>query len=331
MSTAPVVETGEPIEDPGFRDFNPDGVIEQPFWDRYNARLEMPIAVTTSIFMFVAACALLVLFVSLDGKTDKTPVSLTTLGGDDDFGEGSPGDGGAVELNLGQPLNRAELNEIMKDISVNDLKETKEQIQLDLDGNVEIPEGSAVALATLDKELRNKILGAKSGNGGGTSGGDAAGGKGPGGFGASSTYARALRWVLKFDTSSGKDYVNQIGGIGGAIMVPVPPDNKKMHLFRDPTKPTSTIATDADFDHYNKMMRFEDPKPDLIAAVGQVLGLNFRPTAFFVYFPRELEEKLANLERNYQNKTPEQIRQTSFRVVLRGGKFDFVVIGQTLR
>lgn len=318
----------EPVEASGFRDLDPNGVIEQPFWERYNTRLEMPISTAFSVLIFVLAVLFLVLAMR-EGRPDKAPVPLSFLGGDDDSGDGSPGDGGS-DLAVGKPLTAEEISKLTKDVPLKDVQDNIRE-KLDLGEGIEFTDSESIALSQLTLDLQKKLLGAKSGSGNGTTGGDPSGGKGPGGFGASSTYARALRWVLKFDTTNGQDYVNQMSGIGGVVMVPVPPDGKSLLLFKDPKNPQPTTATDADIETYTKLIQFAEANPDSVKAVGVALKLSFVPRSFFAYFPRELEEKLSALEKNYQNKPAEQIRKTVFKVIMRGGKYDFVVTDQQLR
>ncbi len=328
MPDAPVSPTDEPIiENPGFRDLDPNGVIEQPFWERYNSSLEFPISSAIAVLLLALATAIFVMSLRV-GSNDKTPVPLNFLGGDDDEGEGSPGDGGS-DLAVGKPLSAAEMQKLMQELQLNEPKDLKEK--LDIGGDIEIPENEQIALAQLSDDLRKKLLGAKSGAGNGTSGGDPMNGKGPGGFGASSTYARALRWILRFDTTTGEDYVNQMAGIGGVIMVPVPPDNKSFLLITNPRNPAPVPATDQDLQKYTKLIQFAEVRKDSVESVSKALKLTFTPRSFFAYFPRELEEKLAALEKNYQNKPPEQIRSTAFKVIVRGGNYDFIVVEQKLR
>lgn len=317
----------ESVENPGFRDLDPNGVIEQPFWERYNSSLEFPISTAIALLLLALATAIFVMSLTIS-NADKSPVPLTFLGGDDDEGEGSPGDGGA-DLAFGKPLSAAEMQKLMQELQLNEPKDLKEK--LDIGGDIEIPENEQIALAQLSDDLRKKLLGAKSGSGGGSSGGDPMGGKGPGGFGASSTYARALRWILRFDTTTGEDYVNQMAGIGGVIMVPVPPDNKSFLIIKNPRNPAPVPATDDDLQKYTKLIQFAEIRKDSVESVARALKLTFMPKSFFAYFPRELEEKLAALEKNYQNKQPEQIRSTAFKVIVRGGSYDFIVVEQKLR
>jgi hypothetical protein len=326
---APTLEPPvEPVEQSGFRDLDPNGVLEQPFWERYNDRLEMPISTAFAVLVFSLSVLFLVLAMR-EGRPSKNPVPLSFLGGDDDSGDGSPGDGGQ-ELAVGAPASAAELSKLTNNVPLSEVKDNLRE-KLDLGGDIDISDNEAAALSQLNSDLQKKLLGARSGSGNGTTGGEAAGGKGPGGFGASSTYARALRWVLKFETSNGQDYVNQMSGIGGVIMVPVPPDGKTMVLFTDPKNPQPKTATDADIEKYTKLIQFAEANQDNVKAVGVALKLTFVPRSFFAYFPRELEEKLSSLEKNYQNKPAEQIRKTVFKVIMRGGKYDFVVTDQQLR
>ncbi len=329
MTAAPLADpSAEPIENPGFRDLDPTGVIEQPFWERYNRQLEFPISVAIAALVLSATIALYYA-ISNYGPADKAAMPLNFAGGDDDEGDGSPGDGGRQDEVVGKPLTAAERDQLLKELQLSEPKDLKEK--LDFGGDIEIPENEQIALAQLDSELRKKLLGAKTGTGNGTSGGDPTGGMGPGGFGASSTYARALRWILRFDTSSGDDYVAQMSGIGGVVMVAVPPDNKNTLIFKNPRNAQSAPATDEDIQKYTKMIQFAEVRKEAVEMVAKALKLTFTPRSFFAYFPRELEEKLAALEKNYQNKNPEQIRSTAFKVIVRGGNYDFIVVEQKLR
>lgn len=325
--TPSTITSEEPIENPGFRDLDPDGVIEQPFWERYNSSLEFPISTAIAVLLVAIATAIFIFSLRMT-VTDKQPVNLVFGGGDDDSGDGSPGDGGS-DLAQGKPLSAAEMQKLMQELQLNDVKELNQK--LDLGDDNEVPDSEKLALATLSDDLRKKLISARSGTGNGTSGGDPLSGKGPGGFGASSTYARALRWILRFETTSGEDYVNQMSGIGGVVMVPVPPENKNFIIFKSPRSGQSAPATDDDIQKYAKLIQFAEVRKEPVESVAKALKLTFTPKMFYAYFPRDLEEKLAALEKNYQNKAPEQIRSTAFKVIVRGGNYEFIVVEQKLR
>lgn len=53
--------------------------------------------------------------------------------------------------------------------------------------------------------------------------------------------------------------------------------------------------------------------------------------SFWAFFPRELEDELARKEQHYRNRRPEDVEETVFRVVVRGGACEVVVWGQTPR
>lgn len=321
----------EPIENAGFRDLDPDGILEQPFWERYNKRLEMPIGTAMSILVYAFGALLIFLLPTFFQTRDKHPVPVIAFG-DDETGDGSEGNGGAQDLALGQMPQLTDINRLDKQAQINEVKdEIRERIKVDVGGDIEIPDGAAAALATLDKSLRDKLLGAKPGTGNGTTGGDFGKGNGPGGPGAGSTYARALRWVIKFDTSSGGDYVNQMAGLSATILVPSP-DNKKLYIFKNPSAPKPlVVASDADLALLAQMIRFDDVRVKSVEAVAQALQLDYTPVAFLAYFPREIEDKLAGMEKAYRGKPIESIKQTTFKVVMKGGKYDLIVTDQILR
>ena len=87
----------------------------------------------------------------------------------------------------------------------------------------------------------------------------------------------------------------------------------------------------SDISNYGQLIQFSEVSPDTVRAVSEALKLSFRPSNFFAYFPRNLEQKLATLEKNYQNKPAEQIRKTVFKVIVRGGQYEFIVSEQRLR
>ena len=322
----------EPIENAGFRDLDPDGILEQPFWERYNKRLEMPIGTAMSILVYAFGALLIFLLPTFFQTRDKHPVPVIAFG-EDDNGNGSEGDGGSQDLALGQMPQLSDVNRKDKQAEINAVKEEfRERIQVDGGGDVEISEGAAAVLATLDKTLREKLYGARAGSGSGTTGGNPGNGNGPGGTGADSTNQRGLRWLIKFDTNNGVDYIGQMAGLKAILLVPSH-DGKKFYIFRNPTTPKPlVVATDAELSQMAAdMIRFEDGRPRSVEVVGETLQLDFKPVMFIAYFPRDFEEKLAGLEKGYKGKQPEKIKQTTFKVVMKGGKYDLIVTDQILR
>ncbi len=323
------------VEYTGFRDLDDEGVLEQPFWERYNSRLEMPISITMAILIPVLLAALVIFFsYLLPSSKDNTPPAMTWLDGEDDTGVGSAGDGGVDQpLALGQPPQQSDFQRLPKEVDIAQVKEEIGSIRVDESTDADISDSMAAAIATLNKDLRDKIAGSRKGSGNAAgSGGNEGTGTGIGGTGSDSTRSRALRWVIKFDTRTGKDYLEQIAGLGGEVMLQVNNDNRRMYLFKDPRNAAGrVIASDAELQRLNTLLRFEDIRRTSVEAVSDALNLGYVPPMFLVYFPKKLEQKLDLLERQYQNKDPKQIRETVYKVVRRGGEYDLYVLNQILK
>ncbi len=315
---------------------------EETFWQTYSPNLELPLATIVSVFAHVLIVAILVavmVYVAGGSNKDTVPIQLVD-GAFDDAGEGSAGSGGVADpIALGKaapqtqdfealPLPAA-LPEVRKDI--------QDRIAIDdPTSTTRMSEEKAAAYGSLDKALQDKLLGLgqKKGTPGGKGTGDSGQeGTGIGGTGADSTRARGLRWVVRFKTTSGRDYVNQLAGLGAVIAVPAPPDFKKsMLVFRDPGNPSaSSVATDQDFRAFGGQIQFCDFKRDSVVQVSEALGLKFTPPAFWAFFPKELEAELARKETAYRNKRSEDIEETKFQVISRGGKYEAVVVEQKVK
>lgn len=309
-------------------DENPDGLpVEEEFWGKYNAHYEFPIGTALSVLAHVLIVAVLVFgFLSLMnmGK-DKKPVPMMNLGGDDDSGVGSPGAGdpdpvaigAATPADLARPDLPQDLNEVKEDIA--------KSLRLDdPTENFEIPDAMAAAIGSLEKDLQKKMLGAKKG--------DNTGGTGPGGTGADSTRARGLRWVMRFNTRSGRDYLDQLKALGAVVMIPVPPKNDKMLIFRDLGNPQpNQYATDSDIAEQSAKVQFQDVRKASNEAIQEALRLSFTPAAFWAFFPKGLEEELSRKEVAYQNKRAEDIKETIFQVIITGGAPRLQVVAQKLK
>jgi hypothetical protein len=318
----------------GFREMQPDGVLEQPFMERYNSRLEMPISFAAALLVPVGLVFFLVLVTYLATTKDRTPVAMTYLDGDDEKGLGSAGSGGVDEpLALGQAPAAADFANLPTVADISKVKEeARAAIRVEGVTDVDISDTAAAALGTLHEEIRQKLAGAKRGSGKSGTGGHEGTGTGPGGSGADSTRARALRWVIKFDTRTGKDYVEQIGGLGGMVLLQMRDDNKRLMIFKNLKNSfTGKEATDADYDQIAGWLEFTDIRKTSVEAVAEALGLGYTPPVFFARFPREFEEKLDKLERQYQNKDPKEIKETVYKVVRRSGEYDLYVVNQILR
>jgi hypothetical protein len=315
-----------------------DDLVEPPpeeeFWKKYNSHYECPIGFASSILALVIVVAVLVASLLYIGSAhDTKPVSITNLGGDDDAGVGSIGGGGQENpIQTGEPtpadLARPELPQDLNQVK----EELAEKLKIDPTDNIPIPDNVAAAFGALDKELQDKLTGAQKGRPGGSGKGDDVGGTGVGGTGADSTRARGLRWVLRFKTTSGRDYLAQLKAMKAIVMIPVPPDNKKMIIIRDPGNPrTDEYATDADIAAQGNKIQFQDVRKESNEAIAEALRLPRVPSAFWAFFPKGLEEEMSRMEVAYQNKRAEDIKETIFQVIVTGGEARLKVVAQRLK
>jgi hypothetical protein len=176
------------------------------------------------------------------------------------------------------------------------------------------------------------MIGNPKGSGGGPGSGDGPKQDGNGGTGASSARQRSLRWILRFRTLDGRDYLQQLGAIGATILVPLPPENKQAYIFRDLKNPKSgEYVTEAEWKKLDNQVRFCDFKRDSVSGVAIALGLDFTPNSFWAFFPKGLEEELSRKEIAHANRRPEDIEETVFTVVIRGGVYTISVAEQRIK
>ena len=322
------VEEAEPIVGP------PE---ETDLWERYNKRMEFPLATVAAVFLHVVVGAALVyvLVGLMDSGEDRSnpKLQLIAVGGMDDAGDGSAGSGGRENPDIVKDVDPFQG---VKDVlpTPESLADAKADIQKavlpDATGNLPISAPNAAAFSQLDDAVRKKLLGVGSNQGSGPGAGkgnDGTLGAGPGGTGADSTRARGLRWVLRFRVASGRDYLDQLKAMGAEILIPIPPDGKKCVLIRDLNAPAQKTADDADLKRLAGKIQFSDPRPDQVRDVCAALDIKLPapPKTFWAFFPKGLEEELARKETGYRNRRAEDIEETIFRVVVRGGSYELVV------
>jgi len=321
----------------------PEGPPEEEFWDRYNKRLEFPLATVTAVLGHLLVAAFLVFFFLgyFSGKDNRSSVPLSLvpdLGGADEDGTGSAGSGGVEDpLKEGKASSLEEQLKVLPDpTKLPEIKQDlKDTLKYDNEGNIPVSDFNAPAYAAIDKTLRDKLLGigAKKGAGPGDgSGNDGTKGTGPGGNGANSTRARSLRWVMRFRTSSGDDYVAQLAAMSAVVLVPLPPENRDCLYFPNLKKPSDhRMASEEDKNRLVGQIKFSDTRPDSVRGVCEALGVKENARSFWAFFPKGLEDELSKKEIGYRNRRPEQIEETIFRVVSRGGSYDIVVDDQTAK
>jgi len=323
-----------------------EGPPEEEFWDKYNKRLEFPLSTVSAILVHILIGAVIVfgIFHLMDSEADRSSVGMkpADIMGLDDGGQGSAGSGGtddplirarddgtrALIETLADPSKLPEIKEIIKKTIVN----------IDPEGKMPISDSNAAALASLDKSIREKFLGAREGAGSekGT-GYSGEAGKGPGGSGADSTLGRNMRWVLRFKVQGGRDYVDQLKSMGAVLLFPRPEDPKQCIFFSlgnekpDGAGGDGSLASDRLISALANKIRFSDARRDAVQGVAGAVGIDFNPRTFWAFFPKDLEDKLARLETGYRNKRSDDIEETIFRVTMRGGSYDVIVDEQRMK
>jgi hypothetical protein len=317
----------------------PGDLPEEEFWEQYSKRLEFPLATVSTVLIHVLVAALLVLTLTVLMKHEDrsgVPVKLVPeMGGLDDEGSGQAGSGGQNDpLREGKPIEAAQADALPSPIDLNNIKQDlRKSIIDDASGDTPIADANAKAYSELDKALLDKLMnpGARKGEGPGKgTGADGSAGAGPGGVGASSSRARSLRWVMKFRTNN--DYVAQLAALGAELLIPLP-DGRTCLYFSDLKDPKSRrqISLDEVGRIAKNRLQFGDSRPSSVREVCDALGVTEPAKSVWAFFPKGLEEQLAQKEIGYRNRRPDDIEETKFRVIVRGGSYDIVVDDQTAK
>lgn len=330
----------------------PDGVVllddptepDQEFWQRYSPHFELPIGWVSGLLVVALMFAGVVLIVRYaDREPDKTgvPIVLDPNGGFDDEGDGKEGGGGEanpkVIADFNTPTTNEDISAVLPDnLTLPEVKDdlTKKILAEDPDSQVAFSDEKGGHYASLSEEIQKKLLGigGKQGSGGGPGAGDGPNKDGDGGKGVNGSRARSLRWVLLFKTYSGRDYLDQLASIGAEVAIPLPPDNNQLLLFKNLKNPgKGERMTQDQLIRLSGQMQFADIKRESVRSVADALGLDFTPNSFWTFFPKGAEDELAKLEKGYNNRQPEDIAETRFRVEIIGGRYRFVVAAQTLK
>ena len=310
---------------------------DESFWRKHNAGLEMPTSLVLSLLILSAAFATyaFLMLYAIGGPPEKPMPPITMIdGGLSDAGLGTvdAGEGGKDPVKADATTPRESV--ATPDTPAADLPDVT--IKPDSPPLNEIgpsatrPQDSS--FGTLDEQLNRKLTVGLSGdrNGPGVSGNGPNGGES--GVGNDATKARSLRWVMKFETSGGRDYLEQLSALGAIILVPVPTREGQFYVFKDLQNPKpGTLATDDEIRQYFNQVTFGDSDRETLAKLAPALGLDFTPLRFSAVFPKGVEGQLADKERAYRGLRPEAIATTKFSVIRRGGSYQFQVVEQTPR
>jgi len=315
---------------------------EATFWRTYSPRFEMPISYVVSALAIASGLFLITLLMFLAGGFDekfKPGLKIGLTDGSDADGEGQTGGGPEIDPKVigdNTAPTRDEMKDILPDLEKLDAfkADLTKSIKLDdPNSTVSLSDSKATAYAALDQQIRDRMIGAKKGDG--TTGKQGEGGNPTGkgdGTGSDSTRARTLRWVIAFKTLGGRDYLDQLKALGAKVIVPTA-DGKGAFLFRslDGNPPQGKLMTEADWNELSGLVQFSDYTALSRQQVGESLGMGNLPKGFWAFFPKELEKELARKEIGYQQRRSEDIDETKFECVNRGGKYELVVTRQTLK
>jgi hypothetical protein len=142
---------------------------------------------------------------------------------------------------------------------------------------------------------------------------------------------RMARWAMVFDTSSGRDYLRQLAGLGAVLAIPVKegPKGAEYQVVKNANllNPPARLVKE-DLSKY-KGIRWTDDNAESVAQVMKALGLAGRPSHFIAFMPQQLEDKLAGLEKKFAGRAEDDIYETRFKVKAEGNRYTPVVIDQT--
>ena len=284
------------------------GPPPEEFWECYNRRLEFPLSTVSAVLIHVLIGGLIIfgIFHLMDTEADRSNVAMkpADIMGLDEAGMGSEGGGGTPEDAIIRSKDdgaRAAIESLPDPKKLPEIKENirKSILNIDPSGNLPISDSNAAALASLEKSMREKFLGAREGSGEGQgSGYESSKGKGPGGTGADSTLGRNMRWVLRFKVSGGHDYVEQLKSMGAVLLFPRPEDGKQCIYYSlgnsmDGAPRDGGLADDRLLSALANKIRFSDARRDAVQGVAGAVGLDFTPRTFWAFFPKSLEDELA--------------------------------------
>jgi hypothetical protein len=296
---------------------------EERFWQRYSPHGEAPLSGAGSLTLHALIFGSLLLWFlyilpTFAGAKNNIQIQVVRLG-KPGGGEGKPA--GAVEgPGVGAGREAAEVKGPAEHVpqTVPPLPPTPEPPpRPDIDLNGPVRPLHLDSLKRLAKEAaKSRVPGPAKGPGGPGGGGP---GPGPPGGDLSPRVKKMHRWVLRFDTSSGADYVAQLRGLGAILAVPTQEvsGDPRYRLIRD-LRPGAKLL-DEDLSKIN-LMWWRDEKPESVREVMNYLGLRMNPSHFVAFTPLELEQQLSEmearyLERHHPRATEDDIAHTYFRVV----------------
>jgi hypothetical protein len=322
---------------------------EPRFWKRYSKHHEFPLSIVSSVFIHLLVGGLVILVITgallslLGISHESVPVEAIVVdaggaGNLNGIGTG-PANGAVaqkrenVEENEKPSLEQSQGKEApplaapqKPTPSLLPQKDEKDRVT-DLDtskANERLNSLGVKLRSQLEDVVAGKGEGGQKGEGGGKGSGKGPGegaGRGPGKQTGPLTLhqKRQNRWTLVFDTRSGYDYLRQLRGLNTILAVPEPGGGHLVFRKLD----SHPRGKHEDIEAIPGLHWF-DSKPDSVRSLAMALGLETMPEYIVAFFPPSLEEHLRDLEQRAFSGDEDDIDETYFRVVNRGGQYDVV-------
>lgn len=324
---------------------------DEKFWVRYSPHHEAPLSGVSSLTLHVLIPCLVALYFAFfhkyfEKQNQPIPVTGITLGDNPNAGGGGEPNGGAE-----RPPAEA-VAAVTPDTPSTPPTETPTDLTVEKQNPVPLPKPEDVstteinaraieasaALSQMSQEAKDRhakaLINAAKGQGGPGKGGGAGTGEGPGvgdgkgpgvqGGIASEREKRKFRWSLRFSTANGRDYADQIAGLGGILAVPEP--DGTFRVIRD----LKHVPVQGEVEDVTKLDRifWIDDTPASVGSLTQALQIKPPPPYIVSFFPESLEKRLLQLELGYRGKKEHEIRETRFIVRKRGNSYNPEVIFQ---
>ncbi|MCE9532599.1 MAG: hypothetical protein K8T89_15990 [Planctomycetes bacterium] len=310
---------------------------EAKFWRKYSPNRELSLAAVASGVVHVLGVVLVIVVISRLMKQEETPpvpIRGMVVKPDRPGGLGSTGGGG------GDPMTEVK-DDLVPQNSQRAIPEAELKREV-VAAKAWLPEMNKEAVEKivqspgyesfkeLNDDLKKRLAKGLGGTGKGNDTGMGDTGTGKGGSGgindATTSGSRSLRWQIVFKTANGADYLKQLAAFNAKIVIPEPPDWKQNRLFETITFPNPgkpLLSADS-----LPEMRFIDADKGSAARIARALGLNIDPPYFAAFFPKDMENKMAAMEKSFRNRKEDQIYSTTFQVLERNGAYDIQVTSQ---
>jgi hypothetical protein len=331
----------------------------ESIWTRYSPHHEFPLSSVASVTMHVLVLALLVfagvIAAALGLNRDSNPPVDTVVvlpgggGGHPDGVGDARGDrppAPPVEDVPTEPKDQPNIPTAVRpleSVKVDPVKlpeftKSPEGLRFLEDGTDALARFEKVSQNAREKLLKGLEYASKGGGGPGRDGGKDKG-KGPGegsnvgpGKGDGNLTVRqkrVLRWTMMFNTLNGNDYAKQLDALGAILAVP---DEQGQYRVIRNLKQRPALGNVEDLAAIQRIF-WNDTDPRSITSLSMALGLRPVPPHIVAFFPEKLEQELLRKElefgrRRKANITEDDIHETRFKVVQRGGTYEALVESQ---